>query len=177
MNSVPVAVVEPAYAACYEEYAPRGRRYAYALLRNQADSEEIVQEAFCRLMRSQHDPHAMNGAFAPLFFTTVRNLCIDAQRTRVRRRQVPLTGPIASRGTEPRDNEELVSAIQQAMAALPPSWAEALQLRLNGELSYEQIATVLDCTHAQVRTWIYRARRQLAETFRAQGYLPKDEKS
>ena len=42
------------------------------------------------------------------------------------------------------------------------------------DLTYEQIATVLDCTKAQVRTWIFRARRQLSDELAKRGLLGEE---
>ena len=51
--------------------------------------------------------------------------------------------------------------IQQLVAELPEQWRQVLLLRINGELSYEEISQVVGCTVSQVRTWIYRGRREL----------------
>ena len=61
--------------------------------------------------------------------------------------------------------------IRAAVEALPSHYGEALKLRLNGGLSYDQIAGILGCTHGQVRTWIYRGRRSLAEHLRKEGLI------
>ncbi len=62
---------------------------------------------------------------------------------------------------ESRTEQQLETQIEQWLEQLPPEWADALKLKVNGQLSYAEIADVMNATHAQVRTWIYRARRQL----------------
>ena len=61
--------------------------------------------------------------------------------------------------------------IREAIDQLPTSWADALRLRIDGELSYDDISKVLKCTKAQVRTWIYRARRQLERDLAHEDFL------
>ena len=155
----------------HRRYAPQGIRYAFSMLRNRADAEEVTQEAFCRLWAAHPQWQEMTGngvaqelqtQFPPLFFTTIRNQCIDQIRKRQRQRQVSLEStpePVSKRTT---DVSELDQQIVQLLSQLPDNWADALKLKVNGRLSYAEIASVLGATHAQVRTWIYRARRRLA---------------
>ncbi len=150
----------------YEQFCERGVRYAYSILRNMADAEEAVQEAFCRLMRYQHAPISLseNGA---VYFKIVRNLCMDELRHR--KRFAPMVAePVDARSAiQPCDGglDALQTRISTAMASLPECWSAALRLRVDAGLSYDEIASVLDCSPAQVRTWIYRGRRKLEREF------------
>ena len=111
--------------------------------------------------------------FAGLLFTTVRNLSIDLLRKKGRRKDVPLTSvgePVAT-NHEAASLAQLNGQISRLMDELPDHWAEALKLKIAGDLSYEDIAKVLDCTKAQVRTWIFRARKQLAKELTRNGWL------
>lgn len=160
------------------EIAPDATRYAMSIVRIWADAEEIVQEAFCRLLQSNRlsgspDRDAKSSDKAMLF-ATVRNLAIDQLRKQKRRRFEPLDmGQIASTKTLPHETrlQQLEQSVQAILKDLPNQWSDALQLKVNGGLSYEQIASVLDATHAQVRTWIYRARKQLEKDLNQQGLL------
>ena len=150
-----------------DRYAPRGIRYAFSILRNRADAEEISQEAFCRLWAAYPDLKNGNGQslekqFPRLFFATIRNQCIDLIRKRSKQKQIALDlteEPVAR--TELRPEQELETQIVHWLEQMPTQWADALKLKINGQLSYAEIAEVMNATHAQVRTWIYRARRQL----------------
>ena len=79
-------------AALFPEYRQRACRYAYWLLGNECDAEEVVQEAFVRLTQRERNgnPLECENRFAGLLFTTVRNLSIDQLRKRGRRQQVSL---------------------------------------------------------------------------------------
>ena len=150
-----------------DQYAPRGIRYAFSILRNQADAEEISQEAFCRLWAAypdwkNGDGQSLDKQFPSLFFATIRNQCIDVIRKRSKQKQIALDltdEPVAR--SESRTEKQLETQITYWLEQLPAQWADALKLKVNGQLSYAEIAEVMNATHAQVRTWIYRARRQL----------------
>jgi RNA polymerase sigma-70 factor (ECF subfamily) len=150
-----------------DRYAPRGIRYAFSMLRNQADAEEISQEALCRLWAAypnwkNGDGQSLEKQFPSLYFTAIRNQCIDLIRKRSKRKHIglDLTVEPAARhesATEPGLETQIAGWLEQ----LPAQWADALKLKVNGQLSYAEIAEVMNATHAQVRTWIFRARRQL----------------
>ena len=158
-------------AALYDRYAQRAMNYAFGILRNQSDSEDVVQEAFCRLMapRQRHRLRASAGQLSAIFFTAVRNLSLDTIRRRKTRRQAALVDQIASPPADvsPSDEAELRGLVDQ----LPPEWSEALKLRVDGQLTYAEISEVMGCTLAQVRTRIYRARKQLTRELIQRGFL------
>lgn len=147
------------------------------MLRNSADAEEVVQEAFCRLLISRHRVED-SDEFAAVFFATVRNLCVDV----IRRRQRRPTMSIVDLATESKESAEaegsgelalLQRAIRDAIDKLPEQWSAALRLRIDGSLSYDKIAHVLNCSKAQVRTWIFRARRELERELTKQELLER----
>jgi len=153
--------------ALYCQYAPQGTRYAYSMLRHSTDAEEVTQEAFCRLLSKSTDWEVVEFEsrlqnFPALFFTTIRNLCVDLIRKNRRQRQVALTAAVEPAAKSDAGNtRQLEAAVISIMDQMPDQWSEALKLKINGQLSYAEIAQVLDVTHAQIRTWIYRARRHL----------------
>ncbi len=152
------------FDALFDQFGPRGLSYAHAVLSNRAEAEDVVQEAFCRLMqRIQQRRFRDTDEFAAVFFTTIRNLSIDALRKRSRGKFVSLADhhELAAPYQHSSDLVWLQSEVDKAMRELPANWAEALRLRVAAELSYEEIAKVMEATRAQVRTWIYRARRRL----------------
>lgn len=174
----------------YRRFAPTGRRYAMSMLRNEADSEEIVQEAFLRITRSHEDwverhwsdidTMDVEGFLKARMFTAIRNLCIDRSRARKRQRLVSLesVGEQASRnGSGNIDGpKELLVEVERLLEQMNSNWAEALRLKQNGELSYQQIALVLSSaegqvSHAQVRTWIFRGRRFLEQELTKSGLI------
>jgi RNA polymerase sigma-70 factor (ECF subfamily) len=58
---------------------------------------------------------------------------------------------------------ELEQRLEQALAALPESQRTAIMLCRQQELSYEQIAEILDCSVSATKSLIHRARETLRQ--------------
>ena len=140
---------------------PQAKRYALSIVRLWSDAEEIVQEAFCRLIQKGHLSTPNRKA---LLFKTIRNLSIDLLRKKGRLK----FEPIVEWNTPPdnahhRDDElqGLQQIVDRIMDQLPDNWSAALNLKVNAGLGYDEISNVLGATRDQVRIWIYRARKQI----------------
>ena len=162
-------------ARFFDQHAPAVTKYAMSIVRRWADAEEIAQEAFCKLLQNE-TAHKVKSESATkaILFTTVRNLSIDRLRKQNRRRFEPIDDQtIATHESNHSEAglKQLEAGISNAMRDLPEEWAEALQLKVNGGLSYEEIANVLSASHSQIRTWIYRARKQLQTELKQAGLL------
>lgn len=154
-----------------EEIAPNAKRYAMSITRRWSDAEEVVQEAFCRMIQNQ-TVDSEQRAKATLY-TIVRNLALDVVRTKKRRSFKPIDTeqlPNTSK-TDDQRLEKLEHHVEEALNSMPENWSDAIRLKINGKLSYAEISAVLGATHAQVRTWIYRARKQLETELRQHGLL------
>ena len=163
------------HARFFELYAPNATRYAMSILRRWADAEEVAQEAFCKIIEKDTAASEKSNPFLKaLLFTTVKNLSIDRLRKRGRRKFEPfdeqqLSG-VSTSG--PATNLlKLESGIESMLEELPDQWSEALRLKLNGDLSYADIADVMSATPSQVRTWIFRARKKLRDELNRSGLL------
>ena len=175
-----------------DEIAPQATRYAMSIVRSWGDAEEIVQEAFCRLIDSNRFEPSLDKQTnqfenkandnKALLFTMVRNLAIDQLRKNKTRRVEPVdTQLIADRKTSGQINdqtdhdgkrlEQLESSVETILKTMPNTWSEALQLKVNGGLSYQEISIVMKATHGQIRTWIFRARKLLQADLKQQGFL------
>jgi len=123
--------------------------YARQLCRNDADAADVVQEAFLRVWRK----HANNGVTEPdlpaLCYAAVRYTVLDRQRQAARRRrreaaageslydQPPLFAT-------PLERAEEQARLEAAVRELPVEQREVLTLKVWGELTFQQIATVTD---------------------------------
>jgi RNA polymerase sigma factor (sigma-70 family) len=150
-----------AFGTVFDRYAAPALRYARRLIRDPAASEDAVHAAFVRLLEAARsgslDPE--RGTLRGLLFRTVRNLCIDA--IRMRARDVPLDDHDQAGGQTGAGDARL--DLDAALALLPENHRSALLLRVDAGLSYVEIGAALGATVAQVRMWIFRARRCLAE--------------
>jgi RNA polymerase sigma-70 factor (ECF subfamily) len=148
-----------AFGTLFDRHAAAAARYAIRIVRDRSAGEDAVHGAFVRLLEAARareiDPG--RGSLRGLLFRTVRNLCIDWLRSRSR--DVPLDPDVegAVRGDDVR------LELEAALALLPENQRSALLLRVDAGLSYAEIGSLLGATLAQVKMWIFRARRTLAE--------------
>ena len=172
-------------AALFPEYRQQAWRYARWLTGCDFDADEVVQDAFCKLAERESKGQAIVGDSNPaaLLFTIVRNQSFDLLRRKKRHRSVALNSiaePLSphQEASQRLEMDDLCGDLRQAISKLPQQWADALSLRVAGELSYDEIAAVMECTRNQVRTWIFRARQQLAadlERYRSQNQVEDDQ--
>jgi len=162
-------------ARFFDQHALSCIRYSMTLIRCWADAEEVTQEAFCRLIEKGTIAKAESESAAKaILFTTVRNVSLDRLRKQGRRKFEPFEEQYVA--TEESSSteaglEQLEAGVSAAMSNLPDEWAEALQLKVNGGLSYAEIADVLAATQSQIRNWIFRARKQLQSELKKSGLL------
>ena len=154
------------------EVTSQANRYAFSVVRSWSDAEEIVQEAFCRLIQKGDVSTSNQKA---LLFKTIRNLAIDLLRKKGRIK----FEPIADWNT-PRDNgqngerlQQLQQTLEQVLAQIPEKWSAALNLKVNAGLGYDEISSVLGATKDQIRIWIYRARKRLHQELRKHDLIEK----
>lgn len=143
---------------------------------NPDDALDVSQEVFLRLWRSLGQ-YQFDAAFSTWLFRLTSNLCIDFLRTRKRKAHLSLTvmqsGETEETGEEysvpdaaPLPEEQVLhaekkQAVERAMASLPEDYRAVMQLRVVEELSYEQIAEVLQIRIGTVKSRLARARMQL----------------
>ena len=145
----------------------------YRMAGNPDDAMDLSQETFLRAWRCL-DQYQFASAFSTWLYRLCSNICIDFLRRRRRQQAVPLTFEDAD-GEEqtyavpdvqplPEEQVELKltrETLAAAMAQLLPEHRAVLQLRVVNEMSYEQIADVLDIQIGTVKSRLSRARNQL----------------
>lgn len=134
--------------------------YVLGLVQNRPEAEDIAQEALLRLYRAARSGAVKQTPRAYLF-SIAHNLAIDHHR---RGRTAVLPTAAAPEAADRRVEQSLLrEQVDKALAALPESHRSAIMLREFGELSYAEIAATLGTTLDQVKVWIYRARKRLAQ--------------
>ncbi len=132
------------------------------------------------------DVYQFASAFSTWLYRLCSNICIDFLRKRRRQQTVPLTFEDAD-GEEqtyavpdaqplPEEQVELKlthETLAAAMAQLLPEHRAVLQLRVVNEMSYEQIADVLDIQIGTVKSRLSRARNQLKKIRTREPFAPR----
>lgn len=143
------------------------------MLGDSSDVEDIAQQVFIRLWRSA-SRYVARAKFTTYLLTITRNLVFNELRRRKRHNALPLQteeegeelqiGDEHARGPDESLLEvELDKAIRAAIAELPESQRMALVLRRYEELSYDEIAEVLNQSVPAVKSLLFRARTELRQ--------------
>ncbi len=139
-------------------------RFFLRSLSHHEDAEDLTQRVFVRIYRSaeRYLPHAK---FSTWIFTIARNLLIDEIKKRKRRPQMVFGEHVERAGeVEVGRSAELSEILMKQLDAIPENHRTALLLRVQRELSYREIAEVMQSTEASVKTWIHRARLDLRKS-------------
>ncbi len=178
---------QQAFAALVEAYQHRLVAVLFHLLRHKDEAEDLAQEVFLRVYRSRKEYHPQ-AKFSTWLFTIANNLALNALRRRQRKPTVNLevheSGPLGPRpqenlvydrqaGPEARlDHRELAAMIQQALEKLNERQRMAVVLNKFEDMSYQEIADVMQMSTKAVKSLLSRARTQLRELLR--GYVEGD---
>jgi RNA polymerase sigma-70 factor (sigma-E family) len=148
-------------ADLYVAHAPEGLRLAFLLTGDRALAEDLVQDAFARLvgrLRHLRDP----GAFGAYLRRTIVNLSSSHFRHR-RVERAYLERVAAAPPVEANPNEELDEAMHAVLLRLPQRQRAAIVLRFYEDLSDVQAAEILRCSAGTVRSLVSRAMKTLRE--------------
>jgi RNA polymerase sigma factor (sigma-70 family) len=142
-------------------------RYLLRMTRNRALSEDLVQEVFFRVLKyaKSYDP---KHSFGRWLYGMAHNAYRD-NRHKTRGEEPEVAVPEA-RSSDPVPEELLaqkqdVLFLEEALLKLPEDKREVLVLSRYQDLRYEDIAAILRCEVGTVKVRVYRALKELRETF------------
>src|SRR5881628_1473544 len=141
------------------------------MLGSNSDVEDIAQQVFIRVWKSA-GRYVPRAKFTTWLLKITRNLVFNEMRRTKRRAHVPLQSEPGAEDPPVKDEmnlapdaslleSELQRTIEEAIMQLPESQRMALVLRRYEQLSYEQIAEVLDLSVPAVKSVLFRARTEL----------------
>jgi RNA polymerase sigma-70 factor, ECF subfamily len=154
-------------------------RTAYHLAGNRADAEDLTQETYLRAFRGFAT--FRGGDVRSWLFTILRHVFLDECRRQHRmppiepvdddahRFIVNRAGPWAPSAETEALRRMPSDAIERAFAALPPDWRLVVLLADVEDLSYREIAGIMEIPLGTVMSRLHRARRRLQEQLLATG--------
>jgi RNA polymerase sigma-70 factor, ECF subfamily len=141
---------------------------AYRMLGERTEAEDAAQETFLRAY-SNLDRYDMDRPFRTWLLSITSNHCID----RLRKRRLQLFSldegsPIQFSSDEPEPEDTVITnerdrLIQEMLSQLPPDYRAAVVLHYWYDVSYAEIADMLNTTESAVKSRLFRARQALAE--------------
>jgi RNA polymerase sigma-70 factor (ECF subfamily) len=143
---------------------PKVFSYAWVLLRDREDAEDIAAETFIRAYAAWTDGRGPStDAFAWLI-VIARHLVIDRRRRHRLIDWLPLRAEAGSQVTDPGlDASETALWFRQLAGALSSRQHEAFLLRYEFDLADDQIGTVMGISAGAVRTLVSRALASLRD--------------
>jgi len=147
--------------ALLEPLIPALRRYAYALLRNHAAADDLVQDTLERAL-SRWTSRRADGELRTWLFAILRNLHIDAYRQARRRGAEVEIDEDDHRETAARQETALEARdVLAALEQLPEEQKSLLLLIGVEDFSYEEAARVVGVPIGTVMSRLSRARQRL----------------
>lgn len=154
-------------AKIYEAHYMRVFSYAMTLTGDRALSEEITQETFFRAF-SRHGEYRKESDEVTWLCAIAKNLYSDELRRAARTRAMPEDAPARGRGVEQAAVERDASfRIHLALHGMEEPYREVFELRVFGELSFQQIGSIFRKTENWARVTFHRARAKLKERMEA----------
>jgi RNA polymerase sigma-70 factor (ECF subfamily) len=184
-----VFVVTPLREARLVSFRPQVQRHILAMVRDQAEAEELTQDTFARALERIGQLRDPQAALAWLY-RIATTVALDRLRQRA-----PGTVPLdtvapageaveraAARGRTPSllegalESSEMSECVQGYLAALPDNYRIAILLHDAHGLSNPEIAELLGCSLATAKIRVHRARARLRDALAAACTFEIDER-
>ena len=145
----------------------------YRMMNHQQDAEDVVQETFIRALRAMGRFDSARP-ICPWLLEIAANRCRTALARRARKPMRALADPDHDLA-DPRgglaDPDDLAGELESALEGLRPEYRLVFVLFHSQHLSYDEIALVVTRPVGTVKTWLHRARAQLADQLSRRGIV------
>ena len=154
----------PAFEALYRAYFPRLARFLQRMTRSAPLIEEIVNDTLLAVWRKAATFDGSSKVSTWIFAIAYRRACKALQAF-----DEPVDGGIDEREAGEADRPDwqferrrLAHAVDGALAALPLAQRTAFQLTFYHDMSYTEIADIMECPVNTIKTRLFHARKRLA---------------
>src|SRR5688572_15080414 len=162
-GKTPSEATERLFEEAVRAHSRRLLAIARAVVGTRASPEDVVQQAVTNLFqhRARYDWREPGGLLK-------RAVVNEALRILRQPKMSIVLDDHPARGggedpSEPMNTSETVARVRHAIDELPEHYKAALVLCEYDEMPYAEIAQTLGASVPQIKTWIFRARRALAE--------------
>lgn len=155
---------ERAFSTLVRRHGAAIKGFAFRMLRNDDEAEDVLSETFLRMATSAWKP---SGSARGWLFTIARRLCLDILRhRRILRASVPHLVELDWGAPTPNPEarallKEQAEWLEAGLARLPEEHREVLLLRMVHGLSAAEVGMVLGLQEDQVHSQVSYARKRL----------------
>jgi RNA polymerase sigma-70 factor, ECF subfamily len=154
---------ESAFDELYDRFGPMIWRLCLRMAGSMPDAEDLAQDTWVQVW-TRIASFRCESAFSTWLYRVATNVCLQwLRRSKPGPSSIEDMDQLASNERSPAECVEMESILSE-LGKLPEALRLPLILRVNEELSYSEIADILDCTTAAVKMRIARARLSLAKT-------------
>jgi RNA polymerase sigma-70 factor (ECF subfamily) len=167
---------QAAFKELFDSYSTLVYNVAYRMLQNKQDAEDVTQDVFFQAYKSLKR-FRFDSKLSTWLYRIALNRSLNHQRNKKLERWLSLDFVSEEKGNddfdalgttdenadhimEKKDTERIV---QEAINSLPQQQRIAILLHRYEELSYEEIAQIMDVTVASVESRLHRAKQTLAK--------------
>lgn len=157
-------------------YQKKAYNIALRIMTNEEDAKDMAQEAFIRIYKSIMN-FREESSFSTWIYRIVTNVCLDEVRKRKNRATISIDTTINIDGSETKyelscdketpegiyEKAEKKEIILGTINELSEEYKSAIVLRDIEGFSYEEIATIMNCSIGTVKSRINRARNILKD--------------
>jgi RNA polymerase sigma-70 factor, ECF subfamily len=159
-----------AWKTLYLRHRDRVFRIALRFLEEEASARDVTQEVFISLFAHARS-YRSTGSFPSYLRRVTVNRCMNlrasAHETHRAASADAALQDVVDSAPDPEARlqcEQTAAAVRAAIAALPPRQRMAVVLSRFEGLSYEEIASTLECSISSVESLLFRARQGLARS-------------
>jgi RNA polymerase sigma-70 factor (ECF subfamily) len=163
-----------AFEKLVEKYKKRVYYLAYRMTRDHDSADELAQESFVKAYQAL-------GNFKPgyNFYTWIYRICVNLSINFLKKEKHTVSAdqlreldllPERSPGMDQLERmitTEQANIVRKALEKLPPEQRSAFLLKTYDDMSYEQMAEVMECSIGTVMSRLFRARQKLKSALRA----------
>ena len=157
----------------YDKYTPVLYSVALRIVRDPAEAEEAIQDAWVYAWKKVHSFDASRGSLAGWLVMIARSRALDRYRSRLARRAAEETIEVeAAHADDPAslaEHRDLSERMRVALAELKPEQRRAIEVAFFEGLSHSQVARRLDKPLGTVKYWIREGLVQLSERLPKEG--------
>ena len=160
----------PAFEALYRAYFPRLTRFLHRMTRSATLIEEIVNDTLLAVWRKAGTFDGSSKVSTWIFAIAYRRACKALQAF-----DQPVEAGADERECAEADRPDwqfermrMAHAVDLALAALPLAQRTACQLTFYHDMTYAEIAEIMECPVNTIKTRVFHARKRLAVLLDAQ---------